>query len=112
MSPPIMSRFDLFFVVLDECDETTDYQIARHIVNVHRYRDDALQPQYNTEQVQRYIQYARTFKPKVQQTKRKMLRRCKSILKKIFTHTSFLSFMRYNSCHWRRCVCSLKSTVI
>jgi len=65
MSPPIMSRFDLFFVVLDECDETTDYQIARHIVNVHRFRDEALQPQYSTEQVQRYIQYARTFKPKV-----------------------------------------------
>lgn len=65
MSPPIMSRFDLFFVVLDECDETTDYQIARHIVNVHRFRDEALVPQYTTEQVQRYIQYARTFKPKV-----------------------------------------------
>ncbi|KAF9945140.1 MCM DNA helicase complex subunit mcm6, partial [Mortierella alpina] len=65
MSPPIMSRFDLFFVVLDECDETTDYQIARHIVNVHRFRDDALVPQYSTEQVQRYIQYARTFKPKL-----------------------------------------------
>ncbi|KAF9581863.1 MCM DNA helicase complex subunit mcm6 [Lunasporangiospora selenospora] len=65
MSPPIMSRFDLFFVVLDECDEATDYNIARHIVNVHRFRDDALQPQYSTEQVQRYIQYARTFKPKL-----------------------------------------------
>lgn len=66
MSPPIMSRFDLFFVVLDECNHTTDYQIARHIVNVHRLRDNALQPQYSTEQVQRYIHYARTFKPKVQ----------------------------------------------
>ncbi|KAF9327767.1 MCM DNA helicase complex subunit mcm6 [Podila minutissima] len=65
MSPPIMSRFDLFFVVLDECDETTDYNIARHIVNVHRLRDAALAPQYSTEQVQRYIQYARTFKPKL-----------------------------------------------
>ena len=69
MSPPIMSRFDLFFVVLDECDETTDYQIARHIVNVHRFRDDALVPQYTTEQVQRYIQYARTFKPKVRKSR-------------------------------------------
>ncbi|KAF9426494.1 MCM DNA helicase complex subunit mcm6 [Podila epigama] len=65
MSPPIMSRFDLFFVVLDECDETTDYNIARHIVNVHKLRDAALVPQYSTEQVQRYIQYARTFKPKL-----------------------------------------------
>src|SRR5262245_39772143 len=36
ISAPIMSRFDLFFVVLDECDEIVDYNIARHIVNVHR----------------------------------------------------------------------------
>ncbi|KAG0238646.1 MCM DNA helicase complex subunit mcm6 [Actinomortierella wolfii] len=65
MSPPIMSRFDLFFVVLDECDETTDYNIARHIVNVHRFRDQAIQPEFSTEQLQRYIQYARTFRPKL-----------------------------------------------
>jgi len=24
-----MSRFDLFFIVLDECDEETDFNIAR-----------------------------------------------------------------------------------
>ncbi len=29
MSAPIMSRFDLFFIVLDECDEQTDHNIAR-----------------------------------------------------------------------------------
>lgn len=79
MSPPIMSRFDLFFVVLDECDETTDYQIARHIVNVHRFRDEALQPQYSTEQVQRYIQYARTFKPKVQREKDRDVTMCTNV---------------------------------
>ncbi|THH05787.1 hypothetical protein EW145_g4546 [Phellinidium pouzarii] len=31
MSAPIMSRFDLFFVVLDECDEKMDLNIAEHI---------------------------------------------------------------------------------
>ena len=36
ISPPIMSRFDLFFVVCDECDETADSQIARHIVKTHQ----------------------------------------------------------------------------
>lgn len=36
ISPPIMSRFDLFFVVLDECNPATDQAIARHIVGVHR----------------------------------------------------------------------------
>ncbi|KAF7432668.1 MCM DNA helicase complex subunit mcm6 [Pleurotus ostreatus] len=65
MSAPIMSRFDLFFVVLDECDEKTDLNIARHIVNVHRFQDDAIHPEFSTEALQRYIRYARTFSPKL-----------------------------------------------
>jgi DNA replicative helicase MCM subunit Mcm2 (Cdc46/Mcm family) len=65
MSAPIMSRFDLFFVVLDECNENVDLNIAQHIVNVHRFRDDAITPEFSTEALQRYIRYARTFKPKV-----------------------------------------------
>ena len=36
MSALIMSRFDLFFGVLEECDENTDFTLARHIVKVHR----------------------------------------------------------------------------
>jgi DNA replication licensing factor MCM6 len=65
MSAPIMSRFDLFFVVLDECDERTDFNLARHIVNVHRFQDEAINPEFSTEALQRYIRYARTFNPKV-----------------------------------------------
>lgn len=65
MSAPIMSRFDLFFVVLDECDEKMDLNIAEHIVNVHRFQDMAINPEFSTEALQRYIGYARTFKPKV-----------------------------------------------
>lgn len=65
MSAPIMSRFDLFFVVLDECNDITDYNIGRHIVNTHRLKDDFMQPEFSTEQIQNYIRYARTFKPKV-----------------------------------------------
>ncbi|KAF8272164.1 mis5 protein [Lactarius quietus] len=64
MTAPIMSRFDLFFVVLDECDEKVDLNIAKHIVNVHRFRDDALHPEFSTEALQRYIRYARTFNPR------------------------------------------------
>ncbi|TFK43789.1 MCM2/3/5 family-domain-containing protein [Crucibulum laeve] len=65
MSAPIMSRFDLFFVVLDECNEQTDLNIAQHIVNVHRFQDDAINPEFSTETLQRYIRYARTFNPKL-----------------------------------------------
>lgn len=65
MSAPIMSRFDLFFVVLDECNEAVDMNIAQHIVNVHRFRDAAIDPEFSTEAIQRYIRYARTFQPKL-----------------------------------------------
>jgi DNA replication licensing factor MCM6 len=65
MSAPIMSRFDLFFVVLDECDEQVDYNIAKHIVNIHKLQDDAIEPEFSTETLQRFIRYARTFQPKV-----------------------------------------------
>lgn len=33
-----MSRFDLFFIVTDDCSEVSDYNIARHIV-MNRVRD-------------------------------------------------------------------------
>ncbi|KAL9089845.1 MAG: hypothetical protein Q9159_002315 [Coniocarpon cinnabarinum] len=67
MSAPIMSRFDLFFVVLDECNERADRALAEHIVGVHQLRDEAVQPEFSTEQLQRYIRFARTFKPKFTQ---------------------------------------------
>ena len=65
MSAPIMSRFDLFFVVLDECNPNVDRNIAQHIVGLHRFRDSASMPEFSTEAMQRYIRYARTFQPKL-----------------------------------------------
>lgn len=65
MSAPIMSRFDLFFVVLDECNPEVDLKLAQHIVNVHRFQNVAINPEFSTEELQRYIRYARTFNPKV-----------------------------------------------
>ncbi|KAI5457170.1 MCM2/3/5 family-domain-containing protein [Mariannaea sp. PMI_226] len=63
MSAPIMSRFDLFFVVLDECNEQVDRHLAEHIVGIHQLRDEAVEPEFSTEQLQRYIRFARTFRP-------------------------------------------------
>lgn len=37
LTAPIMSRFDLFFILVDECNEVVDYAIARKIVDLHRY---------------------------------------------------------------------------
>ena len=63
MSAPIMSRFDLFFVILDECNEQIDRHLAEHIVGIHQHRDEAVEPEFSTEQLQRYIRFARTFRP-------------------------------------------------
>ncbi|KIE02469.1 DNA replication licensing factor mcm6, partial [Metarhizium majus ARSEF 297] len=63
MSAPIMSRFDLFFVILDECNEQIDRHLAEHIVGIHQLRDEAVEPEFSTEQLQRYIRFAKTFRP-------------------------------------------------
>ncbi|KAJ3120180.1 MCM DNA helicase complex subunit mcm6, partial [Nowakowskiella sp. JEL0407] len=63
LSPPIMSRFDLFFVILDECDETTDYNIAKHIVNFHKRQVVGMTAVYSQEQLLRYLRYARALRP-------------------------------------------------
>lgn len=62
-SAPIMSRFDVFFVIRDDPKESVDRSLAEHIVNVHMNRDEAVEPELSTEQLQRYIRFARTFRP-------------------------------------------------
>merc|ERR1719222_219104 len=44
MSPPIMSRFDLFFVVQDVHDVTADHLLAQHILALHRQMEDDISP--------------------------------------------------------------------
>jgi len=73
MSAPIMSRFDLFFVVLDECDEVTDYHVAKHIVNTHQgiIEEHDSDQNFTCEQLQKYIRYARTIKPLISEESKK-----------------------------------------
>ncbi|CAK9436464.1 uncharacterized protein LODBEIA_P10220 [Lodderomyces beijingensis] len=73
MTAPIMSRFDLFFVILDDCNERVDAQLASHIVDLHMLRDNAINPPYSAEQLARYIKYAKTFKPKMTKEARDFL---------------------------------------
>ncbi|MBN3321008.1 MCM6M factor, partial [Atractosteus spatula] len=65
MTAPIMSRFDLFFILVDECNEVTDYAIARRIVDLHSRNVESVERVYSTEDVQRYIMFARQFQPKM-----------------------------------------------
>ncbi|XP_014668098.1 PREDICTED: zygotic DNA replication licensing factor mcm6-B-like [Priapulus caudatus] len=66
LSPPIMSRFDLFFILVDECNEVVDYAIARRIIDLHSMmEEDIVERVYSVDDIQRYIMFARQFKPKI-----------------------------------------------
>ncbi|KAI5077419.1 hypothetical protein GOP47_0007243 [Adiantum capillus-veneris] len=73
LPPAILSRFDLVHVMIDEPDDDLDYNIARHIVSVHQRQEDALTPEFTLAQLQRYIAYARTLKPKLSDKAREAL---------------------------------------
>ncbi|XP_041371751.1 zygotic DNA replication licensing factor mcm6-like [Gigantopelta aegis] len=65
MSAPIMSRFDLFFILVDECNEVVDYAIARRIVDLHSHAEETVERVYSVEDITRYLMFARQFKPKI-----------------------------------------------
>jgi DNA replication licensing factor MCM6 len=73
ISAPIMSRFDLFFIVVDEMDEESDYKIARHIVSIHKDGDASVHAPFTTEQLYNYIRFARTIKPRLTEEAQKVL---------------------------------------
>jgi DNA replication licensing factor MCM6 len=67
LSAPILSRFDLFFVVLDDCNPDADRQVAQHILNVHRCEghNSGIKAPFTRDQMRRYIKFARTLNPKI-----------------------------------------------
>lgn len=73
LSAPIMSRFDLFFVLVDECNELVDYAIASKIVDLHSNIQSTTSKVYSREEVLRYITFARQFKPIINKEAAKLL---------------------------------------
>nr|CDS31718.1 DNA replication licensing factor MCM6 [Hymenolepis microstoma] len=66
LSAPVMSRFDLFFVLVDECNDIVDYAIAKSILDLHMGVETHVTTKiYTVDEVRRYIAFARCFKPKI-----------------------------------------------
>ena len=63
MTAPIMSRFDLFFIVIDECNDVTDYNIAERIIDLHTSGNRSIVPSlvttYTFNDIRDYITYAK-----------------------------------------------------
>ena len=73
ISAPIMSRFDLFFIIVDECDEYVDFSIAQHIINLHK--NDVMSVSttpFSQEELKLYIRSAKEIKPRL--TKEAMIK--------------------------------------
>ena len=80
LSPPILSRFDMIFVVRDQPNETLDKEMADFILDLNT--KDSLtdtgtnkDPLIPSDQLRKYIKYARSrFSPKLSPDARKVIR--------------------------------------
>ena len=84
ISAPIMSRFDLFFVILDESNPEIDEAIARHIINSHKNENNDTQiteTPFSSDQLRRYIQFSRQLNPTLTKESQKVLIECYRLLR-------------------------------
>jgi replicative DNA helicase Mcm len=60
---PLLTRFDLIFVVRDTPESEKDSRIASHILEIHRDADRATQPAIDTALLSKYLAYAKQTEP-------------------------------------------------
>lgn len=76
LPPPLISRFDLIFAIMDRPDKEKDRQIAEHILGLHREGEkmmldehyepeDQYKPKFDKEFLRKYIAYAKTITPEM-----------------------------------------------
>ena len=65
ISAPIMSRFDLFFIICDESNESADAHLSEFIINLHKNKERALDIKYDSKTLKLYISTARKLKPRL-----------------------------------------------
>ncbi|KAG0416459.1 DNA replication licensing factor MCM6, partial [Dictyocoela roeselum] len=67
LSAPIMSRFDLYFVLIDETNAEQDRNIATHILNNHAQlsADTQIEGYFTLDEVKLYLRYAKRRTPKI-----------------------------------------------
>ncbi|PSN32621.1 DNA replication licensing factor Mcm6 [Blattella germanica] len=104
LTAPIMSRFDLFFILVDECNEVVDYAIARKIVDLHSNIEETVQKVYSREEVLRYITFARQFKPLISEE-------AATVLVEQYTHLRQRDSLGGGKNTWRITVRQLESMV-
>ena len=62
---PLLTRFDLIFILKDKADRTRDEELARHVLEIHRTGEYAKSPPIEYEILRKYLAYTRNLKPKL-----------------------------------------------
>ncbi|KAL3267188.1 hypothetical protein HHI36_011325 [Cryptolaemus montrouzieri] len=104
LSAPIMSRFDLFFILVDECSEVIDYAIARKIVDLHTNIEENIDRVYSKQEVLQYISFARKFKPVIN-------REAGELLVRHYNHLRLRDSTSTGKSTWRITVRQLESMI-
>ncbi len=78
MTPTLLSRFDLIFIIRDKPSRDNDAKIASHISQNHMYEDgqdaEYLEPSIPADLLRKYVAYARAnVKPKISKEARHMI---------------------------------------
>ncbi|KAI1306502.1 DNA replication licensing factor Mcm6 [Halotydeus destructor] len=113
LSLPIMSRFDLFFVLLDECNENIDYAIAQRIVDMHSdvEFDERSVTIYTLDEIKKYIRFARQFKPKLSPEAEQLLIQTYKQIRMCGGANGSTTFAGNNKQVWRITVRQLESLI-
>lgn len=65
MTAPILSRFDLMFVIVDEPGDNVDFEMADHLLRLHRFGGSAVCPVFSSDDFQLYLRYAKSLTPRL-----------------------------------------------
>ena len=71
--PPLLSRFDLIWVIKDEINIAEDLAKANHVLDTFENNNKKIIRKYPREELIEYINYVRTLKPKLSPTIRRKL---------------------------------------
>ena len=75
ISAPIMSRFDLFFVICDESNEASDLHLSEFIIDMHINKERAVNRKYDIKILKTYISTAKKLKPRLTLKAAELLRK-------------------------------------
>jgi replicative DNA helicase Mcm len=60
---PLLTRFDLIFIVRDNPDKEKDNRVASHILEIHRDTEKAARPVIDIDLFSKYLSYAKQIEP-------------------------------------------------